>query len=69
MIMKIISRLLCACTFQTPSRCPAEPPVKQGTVDEGELSSIMTEAMVDTDSVEGASNDKVPISKIELSTF
>lgn len=42
----------------TPSRCPAEPPVKQGTVDEGELSSIMTEAMVDTDSVEGASHEK-----------
>ncbi|KAJ7388218.1 Autophagy protein, partial [Desmophyllum pertusum] len=35
----------CEHRYQTPSRCSAEPPVKQGTVDEGELSSIMTEAM------------------------
>lgn len=35
-------------TPSTPSRCPAEPPVKQGSVDDGELSSIMTEAMVDS---------------------
>ena len=44
---------------QTPSRCPAEPPVKQGSVDEGTLSSIMTEAMVDTHSLEEPSHDKV----------
>ena len=44
---------------QTPSRCPAEPPVKQGSVDEGTLSSIMTEAMVDTHSLEEPSYDKV----------
>ncbi|XP_020613758.1 autophagy-related protein 2 homolog A-like [Orbicella faveolata] len=42
----------------TPSRCPADPPLKQGSVDEGELSSIMTEAMVDTHSMEGPSHDK-----------
>lgn len=45
-------------TPSTPSRCPAEPPVKQGSIDEGELSSIMTEAMVDTHADEGASHEK-----------
>jgi len=45
-------------TPSTPSRCPAEPPVKQGSVDEGTLSSIMTEAMVDTHSPEEPTQDK-----------
>lgn len=42
----------------TPSRCPAEPPVKQGSIDEGELSNIMTEAMVDSRSDEETLHDK-----------
>ena len=45
--------------FQTPSRCPAEPPVKQGSVDDGALSTIMTEAMVDSHSAEEAIHEKV----------
>ncbi|EDO33743.1 predicted protein, partial [Nematostella vectensis] len=32
---------------QTPSRCPADPPVQQGEVDEGQMSSLMREAMAD----------------------
>lgn len=45
-------------TPSTPSRCPMEPPVKQGSVDEGALSTIMTEAMVDSHSAEAATQEK-----------
>ncbi|XP_029191275.2 LOW QUALITY PROTEIN: autophagy-related protein 2 homolog A-like [Acropora millepora] len=45
-------------TPTTPSRCPAEPPVKQGSVDDGALSTIMNEAMVDSHSAEEAIHEK-----------
>ena len=43
-----------------------EPPVKQGSVDEGALSTIMTEAMVDSHSAEAATQEKVPHSSLHV---
>ncbi|XP_032229224.2 autophagy-related protein 2 homolog B isoform X2 [Nematostella vectensis] len=43
----------------TPSRCPADPPVQQGEVDEGQMSSLMREAMADDVTADsGGESDK-----------